>query len=481
MKHLRYNIRVLFSIFAFVIIALPSCKDKNSEKDVLNELERIAKEKETSDQTVNMTVRVLSFPKNSPAAGATVTFHQAGVDTTATTDANGVAHFTLKRGTAEVTFVATDHVTMRASVNTNYLDFSSNTGGGQAASFTARLLQTGGTDLPTATLAGKAVAEIDQTSNTRYQNVPQGTRVVAELNLASIANALLDDDENNIKFNNVELPNLQTYETTVDATGNYSLQVPTYRGAIPAQTSAFISYNIIFDEFTANQRVAINNYKDGSDSTGQRGIQGAFAAQEIPTRFGMFNTASNDFTAVPTIAAVRAVAGTPNSGSSLGDIFSGTVAVNNQGGSIYGRLASLTNLTTFGGTYTASSNVTFTATDILGNTATFNFTIGGTDANLNTPPTLINSGTPVAGTSASAPTQTFKLGNANSYLTTSGTTTNRTQQDFGFVTLGGGVNSPALGISNAAVRVITFSSPEPGKTYKLDITYGSGIRTLAVE
>ena len=470
MKHLRYNIRVLFGIFAFVIITLPACKDKNSETDVLNELERIAKEQEAEDEVVNLTARLLSYPSNVAAAGATVTFHQAGVDTTVTADDNGVAHFTLKRGSGEVTFVAANHATMRASVSLNP---SSNA---STISFTARLLQTGGT-LPTATLAGRAVAEIDQTSNTRYQNVPQGTRVIAEFNTADAANFLVDG--NNITVQNVELPNLQTYETTVDGSGNYSLEVPAYRSN--SQSGNFISYNIRFDEFTANQRVAINNYINGSDSTGQQGIEGAFAAQEIATRFGMFNTGSNDYTAVPTIAGVRAVAGTPNSGASRGDIFSGTVSTDNQSGAVYGRLASLANLTTFGGTYTASSTVTFNVTDILGNTATFNYTIGGTDATLNTPPTLINSGTPVDGTSATAPTQTFKLGNANSYLTTSGATMNRSQQDFGFVTLGNGINSPQFSLSSSAVRQITFSNPEPGKTYKLDVTYGSGIRTLAVE
>mgnify|MGYP001134735201 CR=1 FL=1 len=480
MKYLRYNIKLLLGIFALVIIVLPACKDKNSEKDVLTELERIAKDKQTSDQTVDMTVRVLSYPNNVPASGTAVTFHQAGVDTTVTTDANGVAHFTLRRGTAEVTFVATDHVTMRASVNTNYLDFSSTTGGGIAASFTARLLQTGG-DLVTATLTGKAVAEIDQTSNTRYQNVPQGTKVIAELNLASIANTLLDGDDNNVRFTNVELPNMQTYETTVDGSGNYSLQVPAYRSDNNAQAGDFISYSIRFDEFTANQKVAINNYKNGVDSSGQRGFSGAFVAQEIPTRFGMFDTNNNDYTTIPTINAVKVVASTPSSGASLADVYRAGVSINNQGGDLYARMSNLVRVDAYGGSYDASSTVTFTATDILGNSATFNFTTGGVAASLPANIDLINSGTPTAGTDATAPAQTFKLGNANSYLTNAGNTVDRSQQDFNFVILGGGLNSPNLEINSSAVKVITFKNPEPGKTYKLDVTYGSGIRTLAVE
>lgn len=481
MKHLRLNIRVLLGIFALVMIVLPACKDKNSEKDVLQELERIAKEREASDEVVRVTMRVLSYPKNVVASGATVTFHQAGVDTTVTADANGIAHFTLKKGTAEATFVATDHATMRASVNTNSQDITTTTGGNSAISFTVRLLQTGGADLPMATLAGKAVAEIDLTSNTRYQNAPSGTKVLAELNLASVANVVFEDTENNIRFTNIELPNLQSYETTVDGSGNYSLQVPAYRSGTTAQSGTFISYNVVFDEFTANQKVAISNYKDGADSSGQRGFAGQFVAQDISTRFGMFNTASNDYTVVPSMNGVKVVASTPNSGTSQGDIYQGVISTNNQGGDVYGRIGSLVRTNAFTGQYNASSTVTFTATDILGNTATFTLTTAAATGQLETNIDLINTGTPTVGTQATAPNQTFKLGNANSYLTNSGNSVARAQQDFGFVTLGNGLNSNNLSINTAAVRSITFTSPEPGKTYKLDVTYGTGIRTLAVE
>lgn len=480
MKHLRLNIRVLLGIFALVMVVLPACKDKNSEKDVLQELERIAKEKETSNGVVQVTMRVLSYPKNVVAAGATVTFHQAGVDTTVTADANGIAHFTLKRGTAEATFAATDHATMRASVNTSFKDNLS-TDNNSAISFTVRMLQTGGADLATATLAGKAVAEIDLTSNTRYQNVPSGTKVLAELNLASVANAVFEDTESNIRFTNIELPNLQAYETTVDGSGNYSLQVPAYRSGGVAQSGTFISYNIVFDEFTANQKVAISNYKDGADSSGQRGFAGQFVAQDISTRFGMFNTTSNDYTVVPSMNGVKVVASTPNSGTSQGDIYRGVISTNNQGGDVYGRIGNLVRTNAFTGQYNASSTVTFTATDILGNTATFTLTTAAATGQLETNIDLINTGTPTVGTQALAPNQTFKLGNANSYLTNSGNSVARTQQDFGFVILGNGLNSNNLSINAAAVKSITFTSPEPGKTYKLDVTYGTGIRTLAVE
>ncbi|HAS44966.1 MAG TPA: hypothetical protein DCS93_31080 [Microscillaceae bacterium] len=473
MKHLRYNIRVLFGIFAFVVIGLSSCKDKTSEQEVLNELERIAEE----NQVTNVTARVLSYPNNTPAAGATITFHQGGVDTTVTTNADGVAHLTLKRGGAEVTLAAADHATMRASFSISTSNNSSST------SFTARLLQT--TGIATATISGRAVAEIDQTSNTRYQNVPVGTRVIAEVNLADAANGLLDG--NNLSFTNVELPNLQAYETTVDGSGNYTFDVPAYRTG--SQSGSFISYVIRFDEFTTNQRVAINNYLNGTDTTNQRSILGEFAAQEIPTRFGMFDTNDNDFTRIPTVNAVKVVASNSNSVIRRGDIYTAVVSDNNQGGDIYGRLGEINRAAggSFGGTYTASSSVTFTATDILGNTATFTLTTAASVGALSATIDLINSGTPTAGTQALAPNTTFKIGtNANTYLTDANASgiANRTQQDFGFASLGGGVVSSVFSIINTGngnQRRITLSNPEPGKTYKLDVSYGSGIRTLAVQ
>ena len=504
MKHLKYNIRVLFGIFALAMIVLPACKDKTSDEDIINQLDQIAKENEASRDTVNVTLRILSYPNNTVAAGATITFHQAGRTLTATTDDAGVAHLKVNRGQGEITFAAVDHATMRATFTTAFN--GNNTGENTTLtnySATVKLLQTSGANLPVSTITGKAQAEIDQTSDTRYQNVPSGTRVYAHLDLAANAEAVLIEsdiedgvEDENIKFSNAEFANLVTFETTVDGNGDYTLTIPSFAVITGAGTGTtgvgagtnnrnFVDYRLIFDGFTANQKTVINNYADGTDSTGQRNFDNAFVPVEIPTRFDMFsNTGGNPYTNLVTTshnfngASVRAIPSNPTTNSNMVDEYYVEIARNNQGGNAYARAHRLVRRTSNGGTYNNGENVTFTLTDVLGNTATVTFTT--TTAGTLPPNINLVLGTPAAG-EATSPAQTFKVAlRPYQYLdgTTDNAGTDRARQAFGELMLGGQQNSS---IFTQNTNDFTVTNPLPGQTYVLNVTYGSGVRTRPVQ
>ena len=294
------NFKFIFvlAVFVFTAAFFTSCKkDKLTEEErmslqasISSNYERLQDSLLKAGGTIHYSVNVVSVGNaasgksigSTSATGAIVSAQQNGRVLTVTTGADGIAVFNnLRIGNVAVNVQLTGHSTV--DYVADLTPANNITGPGQDMSQTTRLASTLIPMFPTsgptmATVSGKVTYESDLTNNTR--EYPANAMVVCAIDVTSPlftdfttpTNGTINQDQAG-RIIQIVYSNFST-TGTVDASGNYSIQVPGTATGLPIELK--------LSDFSTNQSLLLD-FVNGQPVTGVQSIRTLFGSNFTPS------------------------------------------------------------------------------------------------------------------------------------------------------------------------------------------------------
>jgi len=339
------NLKFVLVVFAFTTSCFTSCKkDKFTEEDAINlqaqidaEYARLQDSLLKVGGVIHYSVNVVSVGNaangrsvsGTTATGATVSAMQNGRVLTVTTGADGLAVFdNMRIGNVTLNVQLTGHSTV--DLIADLTPANNITGPGQDISQTTRFASTLVPMFPTsgssmATISGKVTYESNLTNNTR--EFPSSAVVICAIDVTSpLFTDLTTPTGGTINQDQAGRIIKVVYSDfssngVVDATGNYSLQVPATATGLPIKLS--------ISDYSTSQSLLLA-VLNGQNVDGVQSVRTMFGSNFTPSNIPVVASA------YVTIGAPTGAIGTSTSAASLGavTITAGTVtnvAINTQG------------------------------------------------------------------------------------------------------------------------------------------------------
>lgn len=255
------------SLLLLISVVTWSCKDEFSAEDQLRlqaELDEQArlnaqndsKEKDSvalSIQVYNASVSTHSFGSKTSgvqgAAGLTVKISAGGAILSQTTSAEGIANFWVQPGTISGTVSGTGVATANFTISVSEVeDYENEEAGEQATNASVVLPVFSNTGPTTARVTGQVTFEGNLLNSTQ-EVVPNGTGVTFRPSPGSIQ---VYYGTGTTGTTSIDAYSFEGTFTTTTTNGAYSVNLPTGADGL--------TYTYVFNDFSADQSIAINNY-----------------------------------------------------------------------------------------------------------------------------------------------------------------------------------------------------------------------------